>query len=161
MEITKELLHELFEYKDGNLYWKIATSNRVKVGDPANYMDNTGYFRVRLNRKLYLTHRIIFFMHRGYLPEFLDHIDGNPLNNEIENLRPVSRSENNYNQKTRTDNTSGIKGVSFSKAYKKWRAYIQVDKKYKHLGYYDSIDKATKVIKKVRKQLHGEFARHE
>lgn len=161
MEITKELLHELFEYKDGNLYWKTAISNRVKVGKPAGNFGNRGYLQVGLNGRLYLAHRIIFFMHYGYFPEFLDHKDGNRLNNKIENLRVASRSENNYNQKMRKDNTSGIKGVSFSKSHKKWRAFIQVDKQYKHLGYFDSAEKATKAIKKVRKQLHGEFARHE
>jgi len=63
---------------------------------------------------------LIFLYHHGYLPKFVDHIDGNKKNNRIENLREATKSQNAMNQKVSTRNTSGIKGVMWHKRDKKW-----------------------------------------
>lgn len=87
----------------------------------------------------------------------VDHIDNNRLNNNIDNLRFASYGENNMNSKIRSDNTSNYKGVTFNKNSKKWRAFIQVDGKNKHLGYFDSIEEANNVRVKKAKEIFGEF----
>ena len=82
--ITQDYVKQLFEYRDGELYWKVKYSQRVKIGAKAGALDGDEYFRISINGKRYLNHRLIFLMHHGYLPEYLDHIDGNPSNNKIE-----------------------------------------------------------------------------
>ena len=97
-------------------------------------------------------------MHKGYLPDILDHIDGNKLNNRIENLRECTEVQNCYNAKTPKNNTSGIKGVSWSKRLKKWRAQIQVNGKKKSLGFFFDKEVADQIIRIERARLHGEFS---
>ena len=161
-KLTQDLLKELFEYRDGVLYWKVAKANKIKVGDAAGSLNKTsGYFFTMINRKKYSNHRLIFLMHHGYLPQCLDHIDGNKINNRIENLRPATISENGRNSKTPKNNTSGIKGVSWYARYKKWQAQLMINREVKYLGYFKTIEQAEEAVKKAREELHGEFARHE
>lgn len=73
-------------------------------------------YRVRINKKSYAIHRIIYEMHNGKIPEnmVIDHIDRNPLNNAIDNLRIVSRAINNRNQSMHKNNKSGKTGVQIT-----------------------------------------------
>ena len=160
MEITKEILHELFEYKDGNLYWKIRLSNSVRVGDKAGNITKKGYVTVRINRKLLYLHRLIYIFHYGNIKDQIDHIDGNGLNNKIENLRQATRQQNNQNARKRSDNTSKHKGVSWSKAANKWISYVNINGKPKHLGCFTDIELAAFVAEEARNKYHGEFANH-
>ena len=79
--LTQDYLKSIFEYKDGNLYWKIKTLNKIPIGSEAGHVDV--YKRIGINGKIYLCHRLIYLFHYGYLPKFVDHIDGNKLNNNI------------------------------------------------------------------------------
>jgi hypothetical protein len=99
---------------------------------------------MKINQKAHLAHRLVFLYHRGYLPEFIDHIDQNKLNNKIENLREITNSENQHNKGLNRNNSSGYKGVSWKRNHKKWRAGVQVNKKEIHLGYYDTPEEAYK-----------------
>jgi len=161
-KLTQDLLHELFEYRDGVLYWKVAKANKIKVGDAAGSLNKTsGYFFTMINRKKYSNHRLIFLMHHGYLPQCLDHIDGNKINNRIENLRPATIAENCRNSRIGKNNTSGVKGVNWVNHVKKWRARITVDRKTVMEKYFKTIEEAAEAVKKAREELHGEYARHE
>lgn len=157
--ITQELVKEYFKYKNGVLIWKIKRRSDNK-GDTAGDLNGQGYFRIMLNCKRYLIHRLIFLYHHGYLPRFIDHIDGNPSNNKIENLRECSSRQNQFNSKTRKDNTSGVKGVHWKKGIKKWVAQISVNGKYKNLGSFSDIKDAESAVRKARIASHGEFANH-
>jgi HNH endonuclease/AP2 domain len=161
--LDKNQLSEIFEYKNGFLYWKKKTSTKcsnIKIGDIAGTVRPDGYSAVKLNYKLYLTHRIIFMMFNGYLPKIVDHIDGNPKNNKIENLREVTRSQNCQNQKIRRNNTSGVKCVTLDKSRNKWLVQIHFNKKKKNLGYYQDLELAELVAIEARDKYHGGFARH-
>jgi hypothetical protein len=72
----------------------------------------------------------------------VDHRNGNPLDNRRDNLRLLSASDNSRNQKDRTDNTSGFKGVHYDRAREKWLAFIKTDGKMKHLGRFKTIEEA-------------------
>ena len=147
---SQQELQEWFDYKDGDFYRMKTNSNRVKVGSKVGYVNTnkqTGKqcIFVGFNHKMYLIHRLIWAWH-GYSLEpnqQIDHIDGNRLNNCIENLRPASNKQNQENRKSaQKNNKTGVKGVCWSKAKKKWEAYISHNGTKKHLGYYENIEDA-------------------
>nr|WP_268987487.1 HNH endonuclease [Providencia alcalifaciens] len=88
----------------------------------------------------------------------IDHIDGDKLNNRIENLRICTHNQNQHNQGIRASNKSGYKGVSWMKSVKKWHAQICCNSKVTHLGLYTCKIEAAKAYDEAAKQLHGEFA---
>lgn len=155
-------LNDLFEYRDGELYWKRKPSKygNIKVGDKAGSTHSIGYRIVQLNGRKYKAHRIIFFMHHGYVPEEIDHIDGDPSNNKVENLRAATHTQNMFNKKTYVNSISGVKGVSWHKAAKKW--YVQIRSNQKHLfqGLFNDLELAELVAIEARNKYHGQFARH-
>lgn len=98
-----------------------------------------GYLVIQIDYRNYKAHRLAWLYVYGYCPENdIDHINRIPSDNRIDNLREASRSCNVRNSKTRKDNTSGIRGVSWNKAERKWVAYIQISGKRKPLGTYDT-----------------------
>ena len=164
-ELTVDLLNHLFEYdkETGNLIWKIKPSSRghsVKAGDIAGTLKSHGYLCVGINYNSYRAHRLIFLMHKGYLPKTVDHINGDKLDNRIENLRAATIGQNQHNRKTNANNTSGYKGVCWNKAQKKWTARITLERKNIHLGYFANVEEAAEVVRKAREELHGSFANH-
>ena len=91
----------------------------------------------------------------------VDHADGNTLNNRRANLRPATKSQNQYNQRIRTDNSSGVKGVYWHSQKKMWRAEIKVERCKKHLGFFQSISDAADAYAKASAEFHSEFGRLE
>lgn len=158
--LTKEILNFLFDYRDGELYWKFSLSSKSPKGTIAGTIKHDDYRRIGLNKKPYLAHRLIFMMHHGYLPEIVDHIDGNRLNNRIENLREATFSQNQHNKKTGKNNTSGYKNVTWNARKRKWLVNIRVNKKDIHIGYFVDIELADLVSQEARDKYHKEFARH-
>jgi len=146
---TQEQLLELFEYKDGLLYHK--STNKA-----AGWMNKIGYLKLKIKGKSYFVHRIIFTMHTGLNPEIVDHIDRNPSNNVIENLRAATRQQNNSNSGLRKDNTSGIKGVTWHK--NKWNVRVSVNNKRIHLGCFEDLELAELVADMGREKYHLSFA---
>jgi hypothetical protein len=157
--ITQAQAVDLFEYRNGCLFYRKRQSQNTQVGDEAGYVDKNGYRKLSIKNKKYQAHRIIFLMHYGYLPDILDHIDGNPSNNRIENLREATQQQNCYNKALYSRNTSGHRGVAWSKVLGKWQAYVNVNKKRKFLGYFEDLELADLVATEARDLYHGNFAR--
>ena len=155
-------LNDLFDYCDGELYWKVKPSKyaRVKIGDKAGSVHSTSYRILQLNGVKQKLHRVIFLMHYGYLPAHIDHIDGNSLNNKIENLRPATRSQNLCNTKLFINSNSGVKGVSWHTASKKWYVQVRLQGKAVYQKLFDDLELAALVAVEARHKYHGEFARH-
>jgi hypothetical protein len=157
--ITQEQALKFLEYKDGILYWKSMPYKRNElIGTEAGTLDRDRR-QITINKKHYKTHRLVYLMFHGYMPEEVDHIDNNPLNNRIENLRPASRSEQCCNTKLRKDSTSGIKGVTWDKVRNKWIVSINKDKKTVFRGRFDNIELAQLVAIEARDKFHGDFAK--
>jgi len=159
--ITQTLVKELFDYKDGELYWKVSPHGKIKVNTITGTYHPNGYKLTKINGKIYRNHRIIFLMFNGYLPKCIDHIDGNKLNNKIENLREANFSENGLNSKKPKNNTSGTKNITYNKVTNRWRVRIIVNGSMKTIGSYKDIELAELVAFEARNKFHKEFARHQ
>jgi hypothetical protein len=157
-QITQERLKHLMRYEEGKLYWVRPTANWMKTGMEAGFVMNGGYRIACIDGNSVMLHRLVFLYHHGYTPEIVDHIDGDKLNNRIENLRPATRAQNNQNARTRKDNKSGQKGVRWREDQQKWSATITVDKKKRHLGYYTAFEEAQNAYLIAAQHLHGKFA---
>ncbi len=101
-------------------------------------------------------HRMVMGAQDG---EYVDHIDGNGLNNSRSNLRFATLSQNNTNQRIRPDNTSGHKGISWCPDREKYQVYVNIDRKRKSLGRYRTLEEAIYVRDQAVKEHYGEFAR--
>jgi HNH endonuclease len=161
--LDSNFVNEILEYKDGSLYWKkTKLRSTKKAGDIAGCIGTLGYRRIKINKKTYREHRLIFLMHHNYLPKYVDHIDGNILNNKIENLREATAQQNSANQKIAINNTSGHKGIYFNKNNKKrpWKACIRFESKLYYLGSFYIKEKAIEAYELKNIELNKEFARN-
>jgi len=158
-ELTQELLKDLFNYSDGALYWIRSPARPTRAGTRAGRISH-GYESISIDYKKRLSHRLIFLYHKGYLPKYLDHINGITTDNRIENIRECTLSQNNFNSTISNANTSGVKGITWSKSCKKWQAQIKKNGKRIYLGVFSDIKDAEACVKKRRTELHGEFVNH-
>ena len=86
MNLDSDKIKQLFEYRSGELFWKVK-KRRIVAGQKAGSLRKDGYFQVEIEGKKYLLHRLIFLYHNDYFPDCIDHINGNKSDNRIENLR--------------------------------------------------------------------------
>ena len=147
----QEKFNKVFSYVDGELYWRVTTSNRSIAKSIAGDLDGRGYRRVMLDGVHYKVHRVIWEMHNGVIPKdrVIDHIDRNIKNNRIENLRAVTPAQNSLNIKKH-------KGVWFDQSRNKWKAQISINNKNVNLGRFktetEAID-AYEIAKKDREEM--------
>jgi len=112
-----------------------------------------GYFYGTVMGKRYSAHRMAFFIYHGRWPKGdIDHINGNPQDNRINNLREVSKEQNLRNMKIKTTNNSGFTGVFWSKNASKWTAQIRHNQRAIHLGYFDTLEGAICARKEANKK---------
>lgn len=117
---------------------------------------NTFYAYRNLNGKSIMMHAFIIKTPKG---SDTDHIDGDGLNNQRNNLRACSHSENVKNKGKYKNNTSGFKGVLWDKVERKWKAEIRVDKKKKYLGRFCKKEDAYMAYCKACIEYHGVFSK--
>jgi hypothetical protein len=158
----------LYDPKTGYLHWRVANSNRVKVGDRAGSYDRTagrgsgsGYIRIFIDGKFYYAHRVILQMNNIDIPAGMqvDHIDHNRANNRLENLRVVTHQRNAQNISMPADNISGVIGVGWSKASSKHIAYITIGGRRFHLGVFAEFEDAV-AARKQAEIKHGFCENH-
>lgn len=156
--ITKKRLLELLDiYPDtGIARWKVWRPNGVKVGDVAGSNKGDGYLRICLDNRRYGVHNIIWFFVNGTWPRRIDHEDRDTTHNWIENLRVASRAQNMHNSKVRSDNRSGLKGVSL-RANGTYEATVTVGGKKIYSERFNSKIDAHRAYCVVAKRTFGEF----
>lgn len=175
MKVTPEIVRELLDYdpKTGVLTWRyrerkwfadqraFSTWNARYSGNVAFASnDGQGYGRGQLMGKSLRAHRIAWAHHYGEWPsKNIDHINGNPADNRIHNLRDVSQSENNRNMRKRKDNTSGVCGVHWEPRRGVWEARINKGGRYKFIGAFDTRQDAIEARKKASER-EGYSERH-
>jgi hypothetical protein len=138
----------------------IKPAKNIYIGAEAGSVNNKGYRQVVYQGKSYRSHRVIYDMHYGVMPEHIDHKDNNTLNNNINNLRPADKSQNRYNSKINNNNTSGHKNITWHKRKQKWRVQIMVHNKRVYGGAFDDLELAIARASELRDKYHGEFVRH-
>lgn len=175
---SKEELEKLLKYSPstGELFWKKRTEDMFEAsthtaahtcarwnsrfaGKEALVKENIGYRCGRLNYQYVLAHRVIWKIMTGDEPDAIDHIDGDRSNNRWKNLRSVTTSVNNRNVSRRSDNHSGVVGVSWNKQKQKWAALLHIDRKIKCLGFFDLFEDAVE-CRKVAEIQNGFHANH-
>ena len=129
------------------------------VGKQPGSINRDGYRLIRVARAVFVAHRIAWLLERGDpIPAEIDHRDGNPDNNRIDNLRAATRADNLANNRTRRDSQTGVKGVyPLRGGYVVW---IRRNKTRYYLGRYRTLEEAAAVRREAAERLHGEFARH-
>ena len=152
-DIDPSLVKSLFNYKDGDLFWK---RNNKKAG----CLKPTGYIVVEVNNKNMMAHRLVWMYHYGKIDSYIDHIDGNKSNNRIENLRPATKAQNCWNKKIFSLNNTGCKGVRLRKDSGKYEVRIGINNKRIIIGSYNNLELADLVATEARDKYHREFVNH-
>jgi len=165
----KEVLEKLFYYdpKTGRLYRKIGRGNQIagaEAGWIYTHPDGRKYRRIFLQGKYYYVHRIILEMN-GYSlrqDQDIDHIDGDGLNNKLDNLRPCTHQQNQQNRRVNKNSKTGHKGVYFNKSRQKYCTRIGHNGKQIWLRdstgrmFFDTIEEAIKLRKAAEEALNTE-----
>lgn len=157
--------NEVFLYNplSGELRWKLDRGTRGKSGSLAGYVSEEGYLRVKVGRKTYTAHCIIWNMlHPDDLLTAgfeVDHIDHNRLNNKASNLRKVNKQGNQRNASRRKDNTTGITGVHWFRQTNRWTAQIFLNGRQQRLGYFLTLFDAA-AARKSAEIKHGFHLNH-
>ena len=121
------------------------------------YGSGQGGYAIRRGEegKTVLMHRVINHTVKGF---DTDHKNENKLDNRCSNLRDATRSQNKFNQKNRSDNTSGHKGIHWNKLLNKWSVRLCKDGKRWYVGHSIDLEEAIKIYEIEAKRYYGEFA---
>jgi hypothetical protein len=138
------------DYEELNKYkWHIGKRKGFNYAY-RKYHDKEIYKKTKNKSKATISiamHRQIMKTTKGF---DVDHLDHNTSNNQKENLRNVTRSQNNTNRNKRIGTSSKYKGVCWNKGNKKWVAIIWN----KHLGCFDTEEEAALAYNKVAAELY-------
>lgn len=145
-----------YEPETGAFRW-VARGPGIKPGKLAGSRSAGGYWVVKVNRIGYAAHRLAWFLSTGQWPDGeIDHINGNPLDNRLCNLRVVDRAGNSQNRwKAHSDHAScGLLGVTWNKQHRRWQAKIVANKVRHHIGYFDDPVVAHRAYMAKKAELH-------
>jgi len=171
--LTADYVRSILHYapETGVFTWRerpcehFATLNACGVwnsrcaGKTAGNIDR-GYVQITIDGRPYRAHRLAWLYMTGEWPiNDIDHASLDRSDNRFANLREATRSQNGANRRAMSNNTSGVKGVSWHASTRKWQARIQVAGKSKPLGYFDDLEAAAAAYERAAHETFGEFAR--
>jgi len=141
----------------GQIFWRERDNksfNSRFAGKEAGTVTVAGYRSVCLRKRLWFVHRVVWLLHYGENPNGeIDHIDGNKLNNRIQNLRCVTHAQNMKNLRINSANKTGVAGVCFDNSRALWLASIRVGGKHKNLGRFATMADAAEARAKAEEKM--------
>jgi hypothetical protein len=168
MELTTEVLRELLDYhKDTGVFvWKVRerhwfnsegsfkTWNTRFAAKAAGHLwtSTRGYpsLRIKILGKLHKAHRLAFIWMGEALPDHVDHLNRDSVDNRWSNLSASSAKENAKNMSMKSNNTSGVTGVYWHNGKRKWQAQARLGGERKHLGYFTDLEIAAEAVRAFR-----------
>jgi hypothetical protein len=174
-EVTAKVARELLDYdpatgecrwRERDLKWFASTHrqrqwNSKWAGKEAfTTVNPCGYRCGSILEVRVVAHRVAWLLHYGEWPKGdIDHINGTKTDNRIANLRDVTHEENLHNSPRRSTNKSGVTGVFWTERSKKWRAYICLNSRLTHIGYFTDFEEAV-AARKAAELRHGYHVNH-
>lgn len=154
--ITASVINGVFDVypETGRIIWKIRLSGRQTVGDDAGTINKGGYVAITVDHKHIYGHQVVWMYAYGYLPERIDHINGNRSDNRLSNLREATHWQNLCNRPRQKNNTSGVRGVS--RHQNGWAIDIRGGGK-RLRSTRANYDEAVALAIEYAKELHGKF----
>lgn len=150
-------LNELFYINEnsGRIFRKISVKYNAKKGQEAGVPRHDGYKVLMVDGEYYLSHRIAYKMYHGTDPNgIIDHINRDCSNNSKENLRDTTSTVNMRNIGIRSNNKSGVTGVSWFSSCNKWRATAYIKRKQIHLGLFERKEDAIQARRKYEESVY-------
>lgn len=152
---VRDLFDNIAYDPETGVFRSISNRRNVHVGDIVGASDRQGYKVTTVFKNPVKLHRAAIAFETGEFPKGqVDHINGVKDDNRIVNLRVVTNSQNKQNITKPINNTSGLMGVSFHKASGKWRATIKLEGNSKHIGLFDTKERAYEAYMKDKSNLH-------
>lgn len=155
--LTVERVRELLDYdpETGLLTWRCQRGPRI-AGDHAGGICPLGYIQIMVDGHNYRAHRLAWLLTHGTWPtKFIDHLNGIRDDNRLENLRDAPRFINQQNMRSaRSDNSTGVLGVSWDSRAKNFRAQIRVSGKHTYIGGYSTPEEAHQAYLEAKRRLH-------
>lgn len=157
--VTKDELLAVLDYDraNGQFRWKMSMRGPAKAGDIAGHRRADGYCLIKIKQRGYFVHRLVWLVEHGSMPEMeIDHIDGDPSNNRIENLRDVPHQVNAQNVRVaRSSNRSSrLIGAHWCRTWKRWKSAINAGGKLQHIGWFDTEQQAHEAYVAAKRALH-------
>ena len=161
----QEILDDFLRYdKDaGRLFWRLSDRRHFATDRRWNWWNqkyagkrvklnpsSSGHMRLRFRSIQYQAHRIIWKLVHGYDPIEIDHINHNPADNRLANLREVTRSENLKNSSLHKNSTTGVCGVHERDGL--YQARIHANGARIHLGYFRTLEEAAEARKQAEQE---------
>lgn len=157
--ITQERLKQTISYSpETGIFVSLTSRGCVKSGDILGKPRSDGYVKIGVDKRDYFAHRLAFLYVHGYMPEFVDHVNGMRSDNRICNLRPADKYINARNAARKPWSLSKFRGVN--KNGNAWYASIRVDgERYINLGRFNDQVEAAYVYDMASLQYHGDHGR--
>ncbi len=160
-ELSVDRLRAVLNYdpNTGVFYFRFPRGNR-SAGAVAGSPNSLGYIMLNIDGQKYHAHRLVWLYVHGRWPTHqIDHIDCDPSNNRLMNLREATQSQNNRNGRLRRNNSSGLKGAYFFKRDQRWMSAIRVDGRQLHLGYFETKEEAHAAYITAARTYAGQYVR--
>lgn len=159
-ELTKERLQTVLRYEpsSGLFFWVNPPKEHPRMRDYVAGGITTGYVMIKIDGQKYKAHRLAWLYVHGEWPAGdLDHANGCPLDNRIENLRIATNPQNQANR-FRDRGKELPKGVRRLPSGR-YQARISIDKRQHHLGSFDTEQQALEAYMEAARNHYGQFAR--
>ena len=161
IKVLDESLLSLYRYDPNTgVIFRNKRMGNHQADSPCNAITSNGkYYKTTYQGTQVLLHRLAWFLHyKEQPPDVIDHIDGDGLNNRINNLRKATTSTNQMNIDATSKSSTGLKGIMPIRNGTLFRAEVCVQGK-RYQKHSKDVSKLQAWVTTKRQELHGEYAR--